>query len=131
MNQNWGYNRADRDFKSVPQLVSMLSETASKGGNLLLNVGPLATGEIPPESIDRLQGLARWMDRHGDAIHGTSASPFEGTSFRATRSPLGDRVNVFLPNWPSTRELLLPGLRTLPARLDAGRLVTRRTPGAA
>ena len=116
MNQNWGYNRADRDFKTVPQLVSMLSETASKGGNLLLNVGPTATGEIPPESVDRLRGLARWMDRHGDAIHGTSASPFDTASMRATKSPLGDRINVFLSAWPSTRELLLPGLRILPSR---------------
>ena len=116
MNKNWGYNRADKEFKTTSQLVSMLTDTASKGGNLLLNVGPMATGAIPPESIDRLQGLARWMDRHGDAIHGTVASPFAGTEFRATNSPLGNRVNVFLPNWPSSRELLLPGMQTLPWR---------------
>jgi len=116
MNGNWGYNRADRAFKSVPTLVSMLTDTASKGGNLLLNIGPMASGAIPPESIDRLHGLARWMDRHGDAIHGTLASPFEEAGFRATRSPLGDRVNVFLPQWPHSRELLLPGLESLPAR---------------
>ncbi len=116
MNGNWGFNRADRAFKSVPTLVSMLTDTASKGGNLLLNIGPMASGAIPPESVDRLHGLARWMDRHGDAIHGTLASPFEGTSFRATRSALGDRINVFLPAWPMSRELLLPGLETLPTR---------------
>jgi alpha-L-fucosidase len=116
MNGNWGYNRADKAFKTVPQLVSMLSETASKGGNLLLNIGPTATGEIPPESIDRLHGLARWMDRHGDAIHGTVASPFAGAPFRATRSPLGERVNVFLPTWPTARELLLPGMTVVPSR---------------
>lgn len=116
MNQNWGYNRADKDFKSVPKLVSMLVDTASKGGNLLLNVGPMSTGEVPPESVDRLHGLARWMDTHGDAIHATNASPFENTSFRATRA-LGDaRLNLFLSEWPSQRELLLPGLQTLPTR---------------
>jgi alpha-L-fucosidase len=132
MNQNWGYNRADKDFKSVAKLVSMLVDTSSKGGNLLLNVGPMASGELPPESVDRLQGLARWMDVHGDAIHATAASPFAKTSFRATRSPANDRINVFLSDWPRERELLLPGLRTLPtratmmgtSRLDA--LPTRR-----
>ncbi len=117
MNQNWGYNRADKDFKTVPALVSMLIDTASKGGNLLLNVGPMATGEVPPESVDRLNGLARWMDVHGDAIHGTLASPFEKTPFRATRSRGGERINVFLTNWPSERELLLPGLRAMPSRI--------------
>lgn len=116
MNGNWGYNRADKDFKSVPKLVSMLVDTASKGGNLLLNVGPTATGEVPPESVDRFQGLARWMDRHGDAIHATVASPFQQTTFRATRSPGNDRINVFLADWPGNRELLLPGLQTMPTR---------------
>ncbi len=117
MNRNWGYNQADHDFKSVPQLVSMLIDTASKGGNLLLNIGPMASGAIPPESIDRLQGLARWMDVHGDAIHATSASPFASAPFKATQSPGGDRINVFLPSWPGTRDLLLPGLTTLPSRV--------------
>ena len=122
MNKNWGYNRADHAFKSVPQLVGMLIETASKGGNLLLNVGPTGEGLVPPESIDRLQGLGRWMRIHGDAIHGTDASPFENAPFRATRK--GNRVNCFLPQWPATHELLVPPLqkRIIRARLmgDAG-----------
>ncbi len=116
MNQNWGYNRVDKDFKSVAQLVSMLVDTSSKGGNLLLNVGPMASGDVPPESVDRLQGLARWMDRHGDAIHATQASPFDNTSYRATRSAANDRINAFFSVWPSDREVLFPGLRALPAR---------------
>lgn len=116
MNANWGYNRADKAFKSTPALVNMLCDTASKGGNLLLNIGPTGTGAIPQESIDRLQGLSRWMDKHADAIHGTLASPFTSAPFRATQSKLGDRINVFLPLWPGERELLIPGLRTLPTR---------------
>lgn len=111
MNGNWGFNKADRQFKSVPQLVTMLADTASKGGNLLLNIGPTATGAIPVESIERLHGLSHWMDRHGSAIHSTVASPFDGASFRATQSLAGDCLNVFLPAWPGTRELLVPGMR--------------------
>lgn len=112
MNGNWGFNRADKNFKSLPTLVGLLVETASKGGNLLLNIGPDGQGAVPAESIDRLGGLATWMHTHGDAIHGTSASPFEGAPFRSTRK---DRtLNCFLPDWPSTRELLLPGVRTRP-----------------
>lgn len=114
MNRNWGYNRADHDFKPIGQLVGMLAETASKGGNLLLNVGPTAEGQVPPESVDRLQGLARWMRVHGDAIHGTQASPFEQAGFRATRK--AKRLNCFLPEWPASRELLLPGVRMRPER---------------
>lgn len=114
MNKNWGYNRADHAFKSVPQLVGMLVETASKGGNLLLNVGPTGEGLVPPESVDRLQGLGRWMRIHGDAIYGTEASPFDAAPFRATRK--GKQVNCFLPAWPTSRELLVPALPAAPTR---------------
>jgi alpha-L-fucosidase len=114
MNKNWGYNRADKAFKPLPQLVGMLVETASKGGNLLLNVGPTGEGLVPPESVDRLQGLGRWMRVHGDAIHGTEASPFEKAGFRSTRKQ--KRLNCFLPEWPASRELLLPGVTSKPVR---------------
>jgi hypothetical protein len=54
------------------------------------------------------------MKVHGEAIHATQASPFDGLSFRVTRGPR--RLNCFLPQWPSARELLLPGLQSVPTR---------------
>jgi alpha-L-fucosidase len=114
MNGNWGFNRADQNWKSVPRLVELLVETSSKGGNLLLNIGPDGEGATPAPSIERLAGLATWMRVHASAIHGTSASPFDGAPFRATRK--GNRLNCFLPQWPSAGELLLPGVRTMPTR---------------
>jgi alpha-L-fucosidase len=132
MNGNWGYNRADKNFKSVGELVGILTNTASKGGNLLLNVGPMGDGAVPDESIDRLQGMARWMKIHGDAIHGTTASPFEGLPFKVTTG--ARRLNCFLPIWPQGREVVLPALMTLPrARMlgDPARtpLAARRVDG--
>ena len=112
MNGNWGYNRADHDFKSVPKLVSMLIETASKGGNLLLNVGPTGEGLVPPESVERLDGIGRWMGAHADAIRGSNASPFENATFRATSKK--NQLYCFVPEWPASRALLLPGVRSLP-----------------
>jgi alpha-L-fucosidase len=114
MNGNWGFNRADQEWKSVSRLVELLVETSSKGGNLLLNVGPDGTGATPTPSVERLRGLADWMSVHQRAIHGTLASPFEGTAFRATRA--GNRLHCFLQNWPADTELLLPGVNTLPTR---------------
>jgi alpha-L-fucosidase len=118
MNHNWGFNSHDRDFKSVDALVALLVETASKGGNLLLNVGPRPDGTFPDESTERLQALGRWMRVNGDAIHGTTASPFRQAPFRATTGT--NRLNLFLPEWPDG-SLLIPGLRTAPrtARLLA------------
>ena len=132
MNQNWGYNRADHDFKSVRTLIGLLVETASKGGNLLLNVGPTGTGAVPAESVERLRGMGQWMRTHSEAIYGTEASPFDGAAFRATRR--GKRLNCFLPEWPLSRELPLPGVWNVPLRArllgssDRRSLPVRQTP---
>ena len=114
MNKNWGYNRADKNFKSVEALVGLLVDTASKGGNLLLNVGPTGEGLIPDESVERLEGIGRWMNVHAEAIRGTSATPFEHAPFRATVK--GDRVYIFLPTWPTERDLLVPKFNRTPTR---------------
>ncbi|MDE3053371.1 MAG: alpha-L-fucosidase [Gemmatimonadota bacterium] len=112
MNHNWGYNAHDHDFKSVPELIGMLVDTASKGGNLLLNVGPMADGTFPAESVDRLAGMGKWMQVNGDAIHGTTASLFAKSPFRSTTK--GNRINLFVTDWPADGALPLPGLRTRP-----------------
>ncbi len=108
MNHNWGFNAQDHDFKSTAQLIGLLVETASKGGNLLLNVGPRADGTFPPESEQRLAAIGRWMSANGDAIHGTTASPFASAPFRVTTK--GNRLNVFLTQWST--EVTMPGLVT-------------------
>ncbi len=111
MNHNWGYSKFDHDFKSVPQLVALLVDTASKGGNLLLNVGPMGDGRIPQESLDGLRGVGKWMAVNGEAIYASRATPFEKAPFRATSQPR--RLNIFVDSW-TTNDVLLPGLRTLP-----------------
>ena len=109
MNRNWGYNSHDHDFKSLAQLIGLLVETASKGGNLLLNVGPRSDGTFPEESVERLRGLGAWMAVNGSAIHGTTASPLADLPFRVTSKP--DRLHLFLTEW-TTDGLKVPGLKT-------------------
>lgn len=121
MNRNWGYNAKDHDFKSVARLIGLLVETASKGGNLLLNVGPKVDGTFPEESVERLKAIGAWMRVNGSAIYGSTASPFAAGPFRATSQP--NRLNLFLTEWSGA--VVLPGLRTPVARAyllaDTGR----------
>jgi alpha-L-fucosidase len=108
MNRNWGYNSHDHDFKSVDRLIGLLVETASKGGNLLLNVGPKPDGTFPEESVERLRGIGKWMRVNGGAIYGSRASLFKESPFRSTTQ--SNRINLFLTEWKPT--VLLPGLKT-------------------
>ena len=61
---SWGYHRDEESWKSVDQLVKMLIDSVSKGGNVLLNVGPTGRGEFDYRALERLQGIGEWMKRH-------------------------------------------------------------------
>jgi alpha-L-fucosidase len=74
LNNNWGYAAADNNWKSPKTVVRALVECVSKGGNLLLNVGPTARGEIPPESLRILSEVGRWMHENGESIYGCGSA---------------------------------------------------------
>lgn len=70
LNTSWGYVSGDKHYKSAKMVVRMLVECVSKGGNLLLNVGPNAKGEIPKESVDILNAVGDWMQANKESIYG-------------------------------------------------------------
>ncbi len=70
MNKNWGYCAGDHHFKPAAVIVRKLVECVSKGGNLLLNVGPDAYGRIPQPSLGILSAVGTWMRTHGSSIYG-------------------------------------------------------------
>lgn len=74
LNNAWGYHALDREFKRPDMLIRKLVECVSKNGNLLLNVGPDALGNIPPECEDILLEIGRWMARNGESVYGCGAS---------------------------------------------------------
>ncbi len=108
---SWGYHRDEATWKSVEQLVAMLIDTVSKGGNLLLNVGPTARGELDARAIDCLAGMGQWMKRHGRSIYGCTQAP-DGfrtpRDCRLTYDPEARRLYVHVLAWP-VRELHLDG----------------------
>ncbi|MBK8946866.1 MAG: alpha-L-fucosidase [Ignavibacteriae bacterium] len=71
MNDSWGYQQNDKDYKTPQQLLDVFVDCISQGGNLLLDIGPKADGTIPDEQIHILKEFADWTSKHKDAIYGT------------------------------------------------------------
>lgn len=113
MNDTWGFNKSDTNWKSAEVLIRNLVDIASKGGNYLLNVGPTAEGEIPAASRERLAAMGQWMHTNGESIYGTSASPFRELSWgRATATRKGRQSIIYLHvfDWPADGKLHVPAV---------------------
>ena len=108
---SWGYYRDEASWKDNKQLLVLLIETVSKGGNLLLNVGPTARGTFDSRAQDRLKAIGEWMKVNGRSIYGCTQAPAE---FKApensllTYNPETKRLYIHLLDWPMD-EITLKG----------------------
>ncbi len=125
MNGTWGYKSYDHNYKSPQTLIHNLVDIASKGGNFLLNVGPTAEGEFPPESVDILAKMGQWMKVNSEAVYGTKASPWGLFPWgRCTKKETSKGTSLYFSvfEWPADNKLVIPALKNnvISAKLLAG-----------
>jgi alpha-L-fucosidase len=110
LNRHWGYNRADKEFKSPTEVIHNLADIAHKGGNYLLNVGPTADGMIPQESGDILAAVGAWLKTNGESIYGTSASPLPATPVWGRVTQKDKTLYLHVLDWPTDGRIHVHGL---------------------
>lgn len=101
---SWGYNRDETSWKSIEQLVQALINVVSKGGSLLLNVGPTGRGDLDERALDCLSGIGKWIKYHCRSIYECTAAPEDLTppaNCVYTYNPSTNRLFVHLYAWPS------------------------------
>jgi alpha-L-fucosidase len=110
LNESWGYDSADDEWKSSRTIVRNLISCARDGGNYLLNIGPRGDGSVPEESVRILTEVGRWLNANGETIYKTEPCHI-GRSNYASFTRIGNTLFMHVYFWPGG-DVALSGLKT-------------------
>ena len=96
----WSYGGPSDGVKSFQESMDMLVRSVGGDGNLLLNAGPMPTGELPPNQIERLREIGAWMAKYGESIYGTRGGPFKPGDYGVSTRK-GKTIYLLVQNWES------------------------------
>ena len=106
MNNSWGFNLQDKNYKSTKNLIQYLIKAAGYNSNFLLNVGPMPNGKIQPEFVKTLKEVGTWMEKYGETIYGTRGGPVSPRTWGVTTQK-ANKVYVHILS-PEDNNLLIP-----------------------
>jgi len=107
--ESYGWNRNDFSYKPPSHFIQLLAKAAARGGNVLLNIGPMGNGEFDPHDVAILQGIAAWWRVNGQSIRGTTRTPLPVQTWgESTRK--GNILYLHVLDWPANGRLVIGGL---------------------
>ncbi|HWJ92879.1 MAG TPA: alpha-L-fucosidase, partial [Flavisolibacter sp.] len=115
-NESYGYSKFDSSHKPVAHFVRLIASAASRGGNLLMNIGPKGDGTFDARDVKILKGIGSWMDKNGESVYGTTASSLPLQSWGVSTLK-GGKLYLHVFDWPSDGKLYVGGLRSNPRRV--------------
>jgi alpha-L-fucosidase len=118
INDSWGFNITDRNYKSTEALIHYLVRAAGYGSNFLLNIGPMPNGVIQPEFIQRLQAMGEWLKANGETIYGTKGGFTTPQSWGAITES-GQKVYLHLLKTPEDKFMIKVPYKLIAARTRA------------
>jgi alpha-L-fucosidase len=108
-NESYGWNQNDNSHKPPGHFIQLLAKAAARGGNLLMNIGPMGNGRMDPKDIAILRGIGEWWKVNGESIRGTSRTPLPVQAWgESTRK--GNRLYLHVFDWPRDGRLVVAGL---------------------
>ncbi len=111
MNNSWGYNAADTNYKTPATLIREMVKTVSRDGNYLLNIGPKDDGTIPQQSVNVLNAFGQWMNIYGESIYGTTRSPFKDEPEWGFYTRKEGKLFAHIFDYPAGQKLSIPALK--------------------
>jgi alpha-L-fucosidase len=99
LNDSWGFNRGDDNWKSAKTIVQNLAICGRAAGNYLLNIGPEQDGSIPPETVAVLEEVGKWLDTNGKVIYGAERGQLTG-GVNANYTRIGNTLYIHQHYWP-------------------------------
>ena len=111
INDSWGYQQNDRNFKSPGQIIKIFAECLSKGGNMLLDIGPKADGSIPAEEVKVLKELGRWTRKNAEAIYGTEGGLQAGQFYGPSTISKDSTMLYLFVNGNPNGQVMLEGVK--------------------
>ncbi len=110
-NDSWGYQPQDTNYKTPQEVMDIFVDCISKGGNLLLDIGPKADGTIPEEQVHILKELGKWNKKHGEAVYSTLAGiPYDYYYGPTALSKDSTTLYVYVRDIPKDGQIVLKGI---------------------
>jgi alpha-L-fucosidase len=108
-NESYGYHKYDSSHKPVAHFVQLLASAVSRGGNLLMNIGPRGDGLFDERDLTILNGIGAWIDKNGESIYGASAGPLPLQNWGVSTLK-GNKIYLHVFHWPADGKLYVGGL---------------------
>lgn len=110
-NDSYGYSKIDKTHKSVSFFIRLVAKAVAKGGNTLLNIGPMGDGKFDTKDVEILKGIGKWMEVNSESIYGAKQSPLAIQNWGVSTQK-NDKMYLHVFNWPKDGNLIVGGLKS-------------------
>lgn len=111
-NESYGYNSEDKSHKPASFFIPLIAKAAARGGNLMLNMGPMADGQTDPVDERIFREIGNWMEKNGESIYGTERTPLTVQTFGQT-TVKGQTLYLHVLERPADGRIIVSGMQNV------------------